>query len=88
VITDGKVTDCSYVTWQKDGTIKDENYGKTDGEISNPEFYEKAQLAVDAMEQYARQYAEAGDLAGVDAVTGATISYDQFVEAVEDALKK
>jgi major membrane immunogen (membrane-anchored lipoprotein) len=84
----GKIADCVYVTWQKDGTIKDENYGKVNGEISNQEFYDKAQLAVDAMEGYARQLAETGNLSDVDAVSGATISYDQFVEAVENALQK
>jgi major membrane immunogen (membrane-anchored lipoprotein) len=87
-IEGGKVTDCSYVTWQKDGTIKDEDYGKVNGEISNKEYYDKAQLAVDAMSKYARQFAETGDTAKVDAVSGATNSYDQFREAVEDALKE
>jgi major membrane immunogen (membrane-anchored lipoprotein) len=85
-VADGKVTDCSYVTWQKDGSIKDEDYGKVNGEISNQEYYDKAQLAVDAMEKYARQFKETGELSSVDAVSGATNSYDQFTEAVEDAL--
>ncbi|MDR1291932.1 MAG: FMN-binding protein [Clostridiales Family XIII bacterium] len=86
-IEDGKVTDCAYVTWQKDGSIKDEDYGKVNGEISNQDYYDKAQLAVEAMSQYASQFAETGDLAKVDAVSGATNSYNQFSEAVADALK-
>jgi major membrane immunogen (membrane-anchored lipoprotein) len=42
-IKDGAITICEFVTWQKDGTIKDENYGKVNGEISNQEYYDKAQ---------------------------------------------
>jgi major membrane immunogen (membrane-anchored lipoprotein) len=39
------------------------------------------------MGEYARQYAETGDLKAVEAVSGATISYDQFLEAAENALE-
>jgi major membrane immunogen (membrane-anchored lipoprotein) len=88
VIEGGNVTDCAYVTWQKDGTIKDENYGKVNGEISNQDYYDKAQLAVEAMSKYASQFAETGDTSKVDAVSGATNSYNQFKEAVADALKE
>jgi major membrane immunogen (membrane-anchored lipoprotein) len=83
-----KISACDFVTWQKDGTIKDENYGKVNGEISNRPFYDKAQLAVRAMETYAAQYVEKQNLKSVDAISGATNSYDQFIEAVEEALKK
>ena len=87
-ITDGRVSDCLFVTRQKDGAIKGEDYGKVNGEISNQDFYNKAQLAVRAMEQYARSYRETGDLKKVDAVSGATIAFNQFNEAVEFALEK
>ncbi|MDR1352401.1 MAG: FMN-binding protein [Treponema sp.] len=83
-----RIADCRFVTWQKDGTAKDENYGKVNGEISSQDFYNKAQLAVRAMEKYAETYRETGDLKKVDAVSGATIAYDQFIEAVEAALEK
>lgn len=85
-IEDNRITGCKYVTWQKDGTIKDENYGKVNGEISNQEFYDKAQLAVQAMKQYAEKLVEVQKLEGVDAIAGATISYNQFHEAVNNAL--
>lgn len=85
-VKDNKITDCNYVTWQKDGTIKDENYGKVNGEISNQDYYNKAQLAVKAMKQYAEKLAEAGRPEAVDAVSGATIAYGQFNEAVRNAL--
>jgi major membrane immunogen (membrane-anchored lipoprotein) len=86
-IAGGKIADCRFVTWQKDGTIKDENYGKNSGEISNQAFYDKAQLAVEAMEKYARDLSRTGKLDDVEAVSGATIAYNQFREAVEEALE-
>jgi major membrane immunogen (membrane-anchored lipoprotein) len=83
----GKITDCRFVTRQKDGTVKDENYGKINGEISNQSYYDKAQLAVRAMEKYALDLSRTGNLEEVEAVSGATIAYDQFREAVEEALE-
>jgi major membrane immunogen (membrane-anchored lipoprotein) len=67
--------------------VKDENYGKISGEISNQSFYENAQLAVRAMEQYARDLSRTGNLKDLEAISGATIAYDQFREAVEEALE-
>jgi major membrane immunogen (membrane-anchored lipoprotein) len=87
-IDDNEITDCQYITWQKDGTVKDENYGKVNGEISNQDYYRKAQLAVNAMKQYAEKLVEVQKLEDVDAVSGATIAYDQFSEAVENALNQ
>ncbi|MDR0450808.1 MAG: FMN-binding protein [Treponema sp.] len=84
----GKIRDCEFITRQKDGTPKDENYGKINGEISNRDYYDKAQLAVEAMEKYAAAYRRAGSLKDVEAVSGATIAYNQFIEAVETALEK
>jgi major membrane immunogen (membrane-anchored lipoprotein) len=87
-IAEGKIMDCVFVTWQKDGTRKDAEYGKVNGEISNQDFYDKAQLAVRAMESYAQEYVKRQDLKALDAVSGATIAYNQFLEAVEIALEK
>jgi major membrane immunogen (membrane-anchored lipoprotein) len=87
-IAEGKVTNCVFVTRQKDGSIKDENYGKISGEISNQSYYEKAQLAVEAMKKYATDLGRSGSLDGVEAVSGATIAYNQFTEAVEEALEQ
>jgi major membrane immunogen (membrane-anchored lipoprotein) len=86
-ITGERIAGCRFVTRQKDGTVKDENYGKVNGTIANQDFYDKAQLAVRAMEQYARTYRETGDLKKVEAVSGATIAFNQFTEAVELALE-
>jgi major membrane immunogen (membrane-anchored lipoprotein) len=86
-VSGGRITGCRFVTWQKDGSIKDENYGKVNGEISNVDFYNKAQLAVRAMEQYARAFVEKQRVDKIDAVSGATIAYNQFAEAVDKALE-
>jgi major membrane immunogen (membrane-anchored lipoprotein) len=87
-IEEGRVVGCNFVVYQKDGVAKGEDYGKVNGEISNQDFYNKAQLAVRAMEEYARAFSVSGDLKEVDAVSGATIAYNQFNEAVEAALEK
>jgi major membrane immunogen (membrane-anchored lipoprotein) len=87
-IKDKKVSDCKFVTWQADGTIKDENYGKENGVITNDELYAQAQLAVDAMKSYADQFVSKGKLSSVDAISGATVAYDQFREAAAKALKE
>jgi major membrane immunogen (membrane-anchored lipoprotein) len=87
-ITGGKISGCEFITRQKDGSIKDENYGKVNGEISNRDFYDKAQLAVTAMKKYAADYLKAGSIKDVEAVSGATIAYNQFLEAVDQALEK
>ncbi|MDR2662372.1 MAG: FMN-binding protein [Treponema sp.] len=86
-IQNGLVAACRFVTIQKDGTVKDENYGKVNGEISNADYYAKAQLAVRAMKTYEEQYLQSGDLDRVDIISGATIAYNQFTEAVENALE-
>jgi major membrane immunogen (membrane-anchored lipoprotein) len=86
-IEQGRVTGCVFITRQKDGTVKAEDYGKINGEISSADYYEKAQLAVRAMKRYAEQYAESGRLDAVDSISGATIAYNQFMEAAEQALE-
>ena len=87
-IAGGKITDCTFTTYMPDGTIKDAEYGKKNGEIANQDYYNKAQRAVKGSENYAQQLAAKGDPAQVDAVSGATISYDAFREAVDLALKQ
>lgn len=87
-IKDGEIADCKFITYQKDGKIKAEDYGKINGEISNRDYYEKAQLSVRAMKKYAEDFKAAKSLKGVEAVTGATVSYNQFAEAVEKTLSQ
>lgn len=82
------ITACDFTTYMPDGTEKDEDYGKQNGEIANQDYYNKAQRAVKGSQEYARQLVEKGSLSEVDAVSGATISYEEFQEAVTLALKQ
>lgn len=87
-VKDNVIVDCEFTTYMTDGTVKGEDYGKQDGEIANQDYYNKAQRAVKASQNYAEQLAAKGDLKEVDAISGATISYDEFKEAVRLALKQ
>ena len=87
-ITDGKISDCSFLTYEKDGTLKDEEYGKEDGRIANKDYYNKAQKANAACAEYASMLVQNGQLDGIDSISGATINYREFKEAVEAALKE
>ena len=87
-VKDGAITACEFETYEPDGTLKDENYGKQNGEVANRDFYNKAQRAVQASAKYGGMLVEAGNLKDVDAISGATISHSEFQEAVEDALSQ
>jgi major membrane immunogen (membrane-anchored lipoprotein) len=87
-IKDNAVTECTYETYEPDGALKDSDYGKQNGEIANRDYYNKAQKAIAACEKYAAQLVETNDVSKVDAITGATINYNNFKEAVKDALSK
>ncbi len=87
-ITDGKISACEFKTYELDGTQKDEDYGKENGEVANKDFYNKAQKALAACDKYAQALVDAGDLSGVDAISGATVNYNEFREAVGEALKQ
>ena len=85
-ISGGKITDCSFLTYEADGKLKDEDYGKEDGRIANKDYYNKAQKANAACAEYASMLVQNGQLEGIDSISGATINYKEFVEAVENAL--
>ena len=85
---DGKIDDCVYKTYEIDGTEKGEDYGKEDGRIANKDYYQKAQKANAACAEYASMLVQNGQLDGIDSISGATINYNEFVEAVNDALKQ
>ena len=87
-IKDGKISDCTYQTYEPDGKLKDSEYGKKQGEVANKDFYNKAQKAVAACDEYASMLVANGQLDGIDAISGATINYNEFCEAVDDALSK
>lgn len=83
-VTGGKIADAEFLTYEPDGTLKDEDYGKTAN--NNQDFYNKAQKAVAACKQYAADLVEKGNPDEVDAISGATISYNEFLEAADAAI--
>ena len=85
-IEGGVITACDFKTYEPDGTLKDEDYGKQNGEIANRDYYNKAQKALAGANEYGKMLVETGDFHAIDSISGATISYDQFMEAVDDAL--
>ena len=87
-VKDNKIVACEFNTYETDGSLKDEEYGKARGSVANKDYYNKAQKAVAGAKEYARQLAEVGELDKVDAISGATINYGQFKEAVQEARKK
>ena len=87
-IKDGKISDCTFTTYEADGTLKDEDYGKEDGRIANKDYYNKAQKANASCAEYASMLVQNGQLDGIDSISGATINYREFKEAVELALKQ
>ena len=88
IIEDGVISECTYLTYEIDGTLKDEDYGKEGGQIANKDYYNKAQKANAACAEYASMLVANGSLKGIDAISGATINYNEFVEAVNDALSQ
>ena len=87
-ISGGNITACDFKTYELDGSLKDAEYGKENGEIANKDFYNKAQKALAACDKYAAQLVEKGNLKEVDAISGATVNYNEFKEAVSQALKQ
>ena len=84
-----KIENVEFETFEKNGDSKyTETYGMINGKVSNQDYYDKAQAAVEASKTYAEQYMATKDLDSIDAISGATISYDQFKEAVSIALQK
>jgi hypothetical protein len=82
-IESGAITKVVHTGFDKDGKQKDENYG-----ADKPEgVRKKAQNAYKAINSYASQLESKKDLAKVDAIAGATVSYDQFNEAVAKAVE-
>lgn len=87
-IKDNVITACEFKTYEEDGTLKGEDYGMVDGEIKNQDYYNKAQKAIKGSEEYAKNIVNKINPEDVDSISGATYSYNQFTDAVFDALDK
>ncbi|WP_333594363.1 FMN-binding protein [Anaerospora hongkongensis] len=88
VIANGRIAKADYKGIKKDGTLKDEDYGKTNGKIENQEFYKKAQQALKASAAYPVKLVETQNVKAIDAISGATVSHQQFSEAANRALRR
>ncbi|MBR4383321.1 MAG: FMN-binding protein [Selenomonadaceae bacterium] len=88
-IKDKKIVAADFEGYDLFGNVKGEDYGSLTGKDSAD--YKKAQTAVKAIKTYPAQLVETQDLSKVDAISGASISYGQFVEttkrAVDEATK-
>lgn len=83
----GKIVSTTYETVEKDGQIKDEDYGKTTGgEVGNAEFYQRAQAAVASYDQYSEKLTEVQNPTEVDVISGATVAHSQFLQAAVRAV--
>ncbi|MGN0902810.1 MAG: hypothetical protein ACI4M9_05945 [Succinivibrio sp.] len=85
-IKDNRFISCSYESFNSDGTLKDENYGKKHHGKVNKGYYRNAQFAISTVDVYARKLLEVQDIDDVDNISGATIIHDQFEECVEKIL--
>ena len=83
-IRDKKIVNAEFTGYDLFGNVKDEDYGSLTGKDSAD--YKKAQVAVKAIKTYPAQLVETQDLSKVDAISGATISYGQFVETTRRAV--
>lgn len=83
-VADGKISATEVKNLQKDGSEKGEDYGKEAGE----EGHKTAQMTLEASQTYGQELTEKGSVEEVEAVTGATQSYNQFVEAANDAINQ
>lgn len=87
VIKDGKITEATLHNLTADGKEKGEDYGKAAEGATNKGLYKIAQNAIKQAQEYPKLLVETNDIEKVDAISGATTSFNSFKEAVNDALK-
>ena len=85
-IENKKIVAAEFTGYDLFGNVKNEDYGALTGKDSAD--YKKAQIAVNAIKDYPKQLLETQDLNKVDAISGASISYSQFVETATSALNE
>lgn len=86
-IKDGKIVEANLKNLLADGSEKDENYGKAKEGATNQGLYKIAQEAVKNSKEYPKLLVEKGKIEDVEAISGATVTFKSFTEAVNDALK-
>ena len=83
-IRDHKIVNVKHIGIDKEGNVKDNSYGAE----KEPSSKKKAETAYKALQYYAEQLQEKESIEKVDAITGATLSYEQFKEASQKAIDK
>ena len=86
-IEDGKIVECTFLSYEKNGNLKGPEYGKVDGVIKNMGLYKIAQASVLRAAEYGQKLIETQNIDDVDVIAGASISYKLFKDAVENALQ-
>lgn len=86
-VKDGKIVEANLKNLLADGSEKDENYGKAKEGATNQGLYKIAQEAVKNSQEYPKLLIEKGKIEDVEAISGATVTFKSFKEAVNDALK-
>ena len=81
-VKDNKIESCTMQNIDGDGKEKDESYGQS----QNEGLYKIAQQAINLAKSYPDILVEKGSPEGVDAISGATETYKQFIEACDNAL--
>ena len=84
-IRDRRIVAAKFVGYDIFGKVKDETYGLLTGKDSAD--YKTAQIAVEAIKIFPVQLIETQDLSKVDAISGASISYEQFIETTQRAVE-
>ena len=80
VIKDHKIVAADFIGLTPDGM--------TNGEVKDERKYKIAQSALKANNSYAAQLLETQKPGEVDAIAGATVSYDQFMETAQNVLEQ
>lgn len=86
-IEDGKIVECTFLSYEKNGNLKGPEYGKVDGVIKNVGLYKIAQASILRAAEYGQKLIETQNIDDVDVIAGASISYKLFKDAVENALQ-
>ncbi|EMB21928.1 FMN-binding protein [Treponema denticola] len=86
-IKEGKIVECTFLSYEKNGNLKGPEYGKVDGVIKNMGLYKIAQASVLRAAEYGQKLVETQNIDDVDVIAGASISYKLFKDAVENALQ-
>jgi len=88
VVKDGRITSCVFTSYEEDGKLKDADYGKVDGVIKNMGLYKIAQNAVSQSNKYGELLVKSQNIEKLDALSGATVSFGLFKDAVEQVMKQ